>query len=598
MINFFKKNLCLLSILLIAFAVRFAGIFHDLPYSYYPDEEHFVNRAVSFGSGDFNPHWFHKPAFLMYLLFFEYGGYYVIGRIVGIFSSLDDFAVSFFQNKGPFIFIGRLTVTLFGTATAYILYKVGKDYFNRRTGLLAALFLALTVGHISSSQDVKADIPSAFFIMLSIYFILKIHETGAFKQYFLAGACAGLGMATKYYAVVLIPTIFIAHLFFLKKENISIFKNLINKSSLCAVLSFLAVFFIASPYNFLDPYWFENSFLRKLNYLINTDSALSDPGLASLNVVTEKFIFIKSIGHYFSTILNSNCMGEIGVVALLGLALIFVTPSQKKLILISFPLFFIIIANKISPFYTQPRHLSVIYPFMALFAAYFINFIYVYLAKRNIAKKYLLVLSTLLLIIPSSYRTGQLNYQLNLPNTRSLAKEWVESNIPVSSKIILEDGVINISPNSDYYKRLLGKSKLVEKSQFTTHSSEQYSYYLKALPNITYDISYSRFPWWQKKEKKEGLSHLRTAHDKDMGNPLKLIGIMPYDYYKENNVKFAIVDNSWSNTFFKPNSKKAKNFPSYFMFYKDLYKRGKLIKEFTSDEKINRGPTIKIFKIL
>ena len=39
------------------------GIWHSYPFSYYGDEVHFVERALSFGSFDFNPHWFHKPAF-------------------------------------------------------------------------------------------------------------------------------------------------------------------------------------------------------------------------------------------------------------------------------------------------------------------------------------------------------------------------------------------------------------------------------------------------------------------------------------------------------------------------------------------------------
>jgi hypothetical protein len=532
----------------------------------------------------------------MYFLFFEYGGYFVFGKIFGIFSSLDDFALSFFQNKGPFIFLGRLTVTLFGTATVYVIYRVGKDFFNKQTGLLAALFLALTVGSISSSQYVKADIPSAFFIVLSLYFILKIYASGELKHYFMAGIFAGLGMATKYYAAVLVPTIFIAHILFLKKEKLNIARYLINKSSMCAALSFLAAFFIASPYNFLDPFWFENTFLKKIKYLFDTSYALSDPGLAGAHISTEQFVFIKSVAHYFSVILDSNSMGEIGIIALLGFALLLVRSSYKNLVLISFPIIFIIIANKTSPFYTEPRHLSVIYPFMALFAACFIIYIYDYLTKKNVAKKYFTII-IILLIIPSSYRIIQLDYFLNLPNTRTLAKEWVESNIPAGTKIILEEGDVRLSPDKEYYEQLLANATQTKKGQFTTHSVKQYSYQLSALPDITYKIFYSRFPWWQTNEKKEGLSYANTSLDKDMGNPLKPVGIMPYEYYKGKGVEYAIVDNNRCNTFFKKHSNKAKNFPSYYRFCKDIFEKGKLVKEFKEDENSNRGPTIKIFKL-
>ena len=108
-----KKNSWVWVIILMAFCVRAVGILHDLPFTYYGDEEHFINRAVSFGSGDFNPHWFHKPALYMYLLFFEYGMYFVFGSLVGWFSSVQDFAIHYFSGKEPFLLIGRLTTTLF-----------------------------------------------------------------------------------------------------------------------------------------------------------------------------------------------------------------------------------------------------------------------------------------------------------------------------------------------------------------------------------------------------------------------------------------------------------------------------------------------------
>ncbi len=88
-----KSNIIFL-ILLLAVTLRILGIWHSYPYSFYPDEAHFVKRALSFGSLDFNPHWFHKPALYMYILFFEYGLYFVIGKILGAWNSVSGFAVS------------------------------------------------------------------------------------------------------------------------------------------------------------------------------------------------------------------------------------------------------------------------------------------------------------------------------------------------------------------------------------------------------------------------------------------------------------------------------------------------------------------------
>ena len=87
----------LVAILVVAAAARLWGVAHDLPFVYYYDETHLMNRAVGFGKGDLNPHWFHKPALYMYVLFALFGAYFVLGRLTGRFASVDAFAVHYPQ---------------------------------------------------------------------------------------------------------------------------------------------------------------------------------------------------------------------------------------------------------------------------------------------------------------------------------------------------------------------------------------------------------------------------------------------------------------------------------------------------------------------
>src|SRR5215210_9538675 len=89
------SRLALLLVLVAAAALRLWGLFHDLPFSYYGDELHFVRRAMAMGTGDLNPHWFHKPALLMYLLAACYGVYFVVGATLGHFDSVQAFGAQF-----------------------------------------------------------------------------------------------------------------------------------------------------------------------------------------------------------------------------------------------------------------------------------------------------------------------------------------------------------------------------------------------------------------------------------------------------------------------------------------------------------------------
>ena len=91
-------RLALALVLLLAAALRLWAVRHDLPFSYFGDELHFMRRAMAVGTGDLNPHWFHKPAFLMYLLAFCYGLYFLVGRIAGAFHSTAEFGAHFLFN--------------------------------------------------------------------------------------------------------------------------------------------------------------------------------------------------------------------------------------------------------------------------------------------------------------------------------------------------------------------------------------------------------------------------------------------------------------------------------------------------------------------
>jgi hypothetical protein len=59
----------LAAIIVIALALRVAGLQYGLPAVYNPDEVAILARALSFANGTLNPHNFLYPTFFFYLLF-------------------------------------------------------------------------------------------------------------------------------------------------------------------------------------------------------------------------------------------------------------------------------------------------------------------------------------------------------------------------------------------------------------------------------------------------------------------------------------------------------------------------------------------------
>lgn len=257
-------RLALLGVLAVCAFTRFWAIGHDLPFSYYPDEAHFVKRSVAFGSGDLNPHWFHKPAFFMYVLFFEYGLLFCYQWVTGTIRSVDEFALRFLSDPTPFYMLGRITSALFGLGGVYLAYRIGRFLRGPWTGVAAAATLTAVFAHNVSSMEVKADLASSFFTLLSFWFLLLVARNGRWKYVVLAGIAAGIGMATKYYSVFLfIPMLFAVFLNTLAApreiDGLALWKRAVSRYAMFVTMTvlFFAFFFLCSPFNYLDPLWYD-----------------------------------------------------------------------------------------------------------------------------------------------------------------------------------------------------------------------------------------------------------------------------------------------------------------------------------------------------
>jgi mannosyltransferase len=71
-------------------------------------------------------------------------------------------------------FAVRLPSAIFGSVNILLIYVVGKMLFNRKTGLMAAFILAISVFHIRFSQETRVYSMSTLLTLVSYYFFLKL----------------------------------------------------------------------------------------------------------------------------------------------------------------------------------------------------------------------------------------------------------------------------------------------------------------------------------------------------------------------------------------------------------------------------------------
>ena len=512
-----------------------------------------------------------------------------------MWNSVEDYAVSFIFNPGPFYIIGRITVTLFSVGTILVIYRLCIRHFNIRTGLLSALLLALCYGHIVGSQDVKADIPASFFTILSMYFILNFIETCKIKHLVIAIISAGAGTATKFYPYVMLVPIYISifYVYGYPLENLQSNWKKIIAITIGTILIFYATFFVCSPYNFIDPLGFKSTF-GKIIKLLNTinEFLVGSATNTEYNFINSPLSRGAAFLNYIQTLIKIEGMGPIiGIITICGFILMLFSRSVKFYIFLSFPILFIFVSIFVFPGYAEPRHQLPVYAFLVICGGYLLNYIY-----DRYSKQWIIVIFLSFLIYPTTLIIDRGIY-ISKTDTRNVAKFWIEENIPNKTKIVVDEYGPVLHKSEQQLNMELSIARNADKEgQFTAHYAKYLNYQLHAsqLAKTSYIISEIRFPWWREKEPKNG-KYVLTEADRDMGNPLRPIGVRPLEWYEENGYQYFIVNSIRYNPFFNPNTDRYNNFPKFRNFYHSLFRKGTLVKEFSPETDNRPGPTIRIY---
>ena len=246
-------------IVVVAVALRFYGLNWDagFPYTPHPDERAILFRVadlaapplsdlgvlLSADDSPWNPRWFPYGSFPLYLM-------------KGI-----ELASAVFPGDGitDLRVPARAMSALADVATVIVVYLLGRSVYNRRTGLLGAALVSLSVIHIQLSHFFAVDTLLALFTVASIFFMLRVAREGRPRDSVLAALLLGIGLATKVSLAPIFAAFVVAHLMYLfalsGKESDTTFEQRLPKVSGAFAMGMgvaLLVFFIAQPYAFLD----------------------------------------------------------------------------------------------------------------------------------------------------------------------------------------------------------------------------------------------------------------------------------------------------------------------------------------------------------
>ncbi len=124
----------------------------------------------------------------------------------------------------PFLWVFRLNpvgpavmVALFGIATVFLVYKVGKDFFNKEVGLLAAGLFAVSPVIIAYSRSSWNPNLMPFFSLLIIWFAWKTVAREQPAMLVLVGFLFGIAIQLHYLAVFLMAVVMIYLLLYFRR---------------------------------------------------------------------------------------------------------------------------------------------------------------------------------------------------------------------------------------------------------------------------------------------------------------------------------------------------------------------------------------------
>jgi hypothetical protein len=418
--------------------LRLYGIGFGLPFLYDIDEPTFVHKAVAMlATRDPNPHWFgHPGTTVMTLLSVLYAAIFLLGRAFGAFADAGAYKALYYRDPTLFYVSGRILTAAFAVLALWLAYKIARRLFNRKTGLIAAAFLALSPLFVAQSRLIRTDVPMTFLILCVLWFCLEILEKGTWRSYVLAGITVGLAVATKYPAAVAAAMVLAAWIFRRRWEE----WTRLAVSGAAGV----AGLFAGSPFLFLD---FRSAaagiqFEERSTHLSATGEG-----------------FFRNLFWYSREPLQ-NALPWAGIILLaVGAALCAVSRDARKRLLLVFPvLFWLFIASQNLRWI---RWILPAVPFFCMLAAHAVQRIASRIGRNKTggAAAALLVLAFLLPALKTDLVLGR---ELSGKDTRTQARDWILENVPKGSRIMLENYTPQL-PTRDYVFLIVDeKGDLVE----------------------------------------------------------------------------------------------------------------------------------------
>lgn len=560
--NFLRRHTWLL-LLAVALLLRWWGNGFGLPYIYTSDEAVTVNRAVRFGTGDLNPHWFNYGSLYMYFLFGNYGAFYVVAKVTGLVANAEGFARLFISDPTGFYLIGRAWSGIWSALTVLLVFVLARRWHGWAAGVVAGLILMVNVTAVENAHYILNDPLMVFLMLWCLMECDGIRTTGGKKHYVRAGLALGLAASMKYIPALLLVAVAVAHWQYHRRAALKLWKLPVIAAAVSA-LAFLA----GTPYALLDA----PTFLAYMKaWLVRGTQGRTD-------------IPFESVSGWYSVWVEyiPTALGWPGLLAALaGVASLIVFRRAEYLpggAFFAVYILFICSSKQVIPRYPLP-----LYPYLAVAAAYLIAGLATYLRRQAmpLAAIAVTVGLTLALTAPNAVLCVEKDVELTLPDTRTLMKEWIEHHLPAETKLLMDP----YGPPLAQSRRKL--TALYQQALAEGHAkADKFRLQLATLPPLTYEWYWTQHKIYTALPRDQAWSDATLPYERiDLG-----VG-----HLREQGIRYVVV--SGQNRDVYRRAFMREHFAPFAAFYDEVEAEGKLLARFEARPGVARGPRLELYEL-
>ena len=293
------------------------------------------------------------------------------------------------------------------------------------------------------------------------------------------------------------------------------------------MLASLLAFFVCSPFNVLDfETWWRLNLAPRIGQILSEKLGMSFLAFGTFDTTAMS----RGLYGLLHCLLTPECLGiGFGLLAVAGIAYQLTRPRGAAWVPFLAAAPFVAIAVLWNPIGFEPRYLSPILPLLVLAAAQVLTVVWQGVRRRCPGlPAWTGVVVLAVLIGPGLHRIVNWNQRASRKDTRTIAAEWLERNIPTGTRIVNDNDWVKVRKNPE--------SLALEWQVIKAHRAEgkggaflnesrdlQYRYAMEAArrdvaaERATFWIYTLHHPWWAKHEQPKDLG--KHDWDLDMGTP-------------------------------------------------------------------------------